>query len=150
MKIFIALFFVSVVTLGNCQNAADKEEKKKNLVYASAGSVLFPYTINGFYERSLLRGENSSLGARLGIGKFEGFSNSGMNYNAQLMLNLFFAEAGIGITQRVFDVSEEEGISFAFNLGLRLYTKNRIFMLRGGISLPEGLYIGIGFGFESK
>jgi hypothetical protein len=150
MKILIALFFVSVAVLGNCQNSANKEEIKKNLVYASVGSVLFPYTVNGFYERSLLRDENISLGVRLGIGKFEGFANSGMNYNAQLMLNLFFAEAGLGITQRVFDVSEEEGMSFAFNLGLRLYTKNRIFMFRGGVSLPEGLYVGVGFGFGSN
>ena len=63
------------------------------------------------------------------------------------MFHFFFAEAGFGITERVFDVSEEERTSFAFNLGLRLYTNNRIFMFRGGISLPEGLYVGVGFGF---
>ena len=70
-----------------------------------------------------------------------------MNYNAQLMVNFYFAETGLGITQRVFDVSKEEKIPLAFNLGLRIYTKNRAFMFRGGISLPEGVYAGIGFGF---
>ena len=147
MRILITSLFLVLCGTISAQDSEERAEIKKNLVYASAGSVLFPYTVNVFYERTFLRSENASLGARFGVGKFLGFSDEGMNYNVELMIHLRFVEIGIGATQRDFIGEDIDGLAFAFNLGYRGYTKNRRFMLRGGISLPEGLYAGVGVCF---
>jgi len=87
---------------------------------------------------------------RLGGGYFDGYTNRGSNFNVQFVAVAQGIEIGLGMTFREFEPDKINRKSIAANIGYRGFTKNRVFMYRLGLSIPEGIYVGVGFGFGKR
>jgi hypothetical protein len=132
------------------QDSAETPNIPKNLIYGSFGSAIYKYTYNFFYERTFISEASSSAGIRLGGGYIEGYTNRGSNFNVQLVVVAEGLELGLGMTFREYAADKSQHKSVAFNLGYRGFTKNRVFLYRFGVSLPEAVYVGVGFGFGKR
>lgn len=130
------------------QETEVKKNIPTNLVYGSFGSAFYKYTFNFFYERTFFSDAHNSFGLRLGGGYFEGYSRVGSNFNVQFEADAHGLELGLGITFREFEPDKVNKASMAVNLGYRGFTKNHVFNYRFGLSLPEGVYVGLGMGLR--
>lgn len=150
MKLILLLVLFSLHTSNYAQETEDKAPIPKNLIYGSFGSAFFKYTYNFFYERTFFSDHSNSFGMRLGGGYFDGYTNRGSNFNVQFVAVAQGIEIGLGMTFREFEPDKINRKSIAANIGYRGFTKNRVFMYRLGLSIPEGIYVGVGFGFGKR
>lgn len=140
----LTLMAILLFSLGsNAQN-----DIRQNLIYGGAGSLLYKYTFNLLYERTLVRDDYNSVGLRGGFSEFHGYKRNGTSFSIDLVVGLQFFEAGLGWQGKDFSGREETQNRLSANLGIRLFTHNRAWMARTGISLQEGIYVGVGFAFN--
>ena len=136
---------------------------KKNVVYATAGTIIFAGGVNANYERQLFRNQLNSMSIwiRIGYGFYYQYSYGAIENHLigitmlkgtnskHFELNLSYANFQISP-----DFLKSDGVlgiysnhSIAGSIGYRYQKPNGNFIFRTGAGYPETLYISFGFCF---
>lgn len=124
---------------------------RRNIVFGTAGYLLYNYTLNMNYERILNINETNRRiwSFRIGCGIING--------NGKIVLGTFNNLVGRGKNKFEMDVGATyidephsygpHFISFVLNAGYRRQSPDKKFIFRVGAGTPEGLYLSYGYSF---
>lgn len=152
-KIKINLWVISTLILYSISPMyAQHERFNKNALYGSFGVSKF-FTVTAFYERILTQKKGPSTFLKVGNGTYGGYAESGkyilLHYGILTGIKKHHLEISAGVNHFYSekDNRSQSNTPFSGTIGWRLQKPGKHFVLRSGISWPEGLYFGLGRSF---
>ena len=133
--LFIAtIFWYSInYSYGQKENPQEKIFNK-NAIYGSIGSGGLYFSATGYYERIITQNDKISSFVKAGYGILTGSKKHHL-------------EIGAGAGYFINNGPDLVDIPITATIGWRIQNPRSNFIFRMGASLPEALYIGIGFSF---
>jgi hypothetical protein len=157
MKRIFLIILLSLVTFQvtfSQEGKANDGHYNKNAIYGSLSFPMFYYLLN--YDRQIIRINKDKIALNMSF-SYGGFSNLGaVGKTINLCSNIIFGEnkhhfeTDIGIAFNRVHASQGKPpppIGPCVNIGYRIQQKHKPFVLRTGISIPQGIFLSIGFAF---
>ena len=149
------LITISILLLSSGIVYSQKESIKdvgfnKNAIYGNVGIGGLVVTATGYYERMITQNSKISSFVKVGVGGYALAGDGGQYILAQYGIltgaKKHHLELGAGPNYFI-NGDLQGGLPFTLTLGWRIQNPGGKFIFRMGGSLPEMVYIGLGFSF---
>ena len=123
----------------------------KNAIYGSIGSAGLYFSATSYYERIITQNDKISSFVKAGYGGYSTWGGGAQYVIAQYGIltgsKKHHLEIGAGAGYFINEGPDLVDIPIAATIGWRIQSPRSNFIFRMGASLPEAIYIGIGFSF---
>ena len=150
--LFIATIFWCSINYSYGQKENPQEKIfNKNTIYGSIGSGGLYFSATGYYERIITQNDKISSFVKAGYGGYSTWGGGAQYVIAQYGIltgsKKHHLEIGAGPGYFINNGPDLVDIPISATIGWRIQNPSSNFIFRTGASLPEALYVGIGFSF---